>query len=67
MKKALLLIAPALLVLGGCSTYRVSVVEPVPTVVTTVPAVVAATPLVDSDRDGMPDVSDRYPLDSRWR
>lgn len=67
MKKALLLIAPVLLVLGGCTSYRVSVVDPVPTVVTTGPAVVAATPLIDSDGDGIPDVSDRYPFDNRWR
>ena len=46
---------------------RVSVVDPVPTVVTTTPAVVAATPLIDSDADGIPDVSDRYPFDNRWR
>lgn len=67
MKKAVCLIAPMLLALAGCTSYRVSVVDPVPTVVTTTPAVVAATPLIDSDADGIPDVSDRYPFDNRWR
>ena len=70
--KALIVLAPLALVMAGCTTYRVSYVDPVyvprPVVaVPAAPAVIAATPLADTDADGVPDVSDRLPFDSRFR
>ena len=72
--KAIIVLAPLALVVAGCTTYRVSYVDPVyaprPVVAAPIvapPAVVAATPLVDTDLDGVPDVSDRLPYDSRFR
>lgn len=66
--KALSLLVPLALVLGGCTTYRVSYVDPPRTVVAVpAPAVIAASPLADIDGDGVPDISDRMPYDSRFR
>jgi hypothetical protein len=69
--KALTLLAPIALVLAGCTSYRVAYVDPVyaprPVAVVPAPAVIAATPLADVDGDGVPDVSDRMPYDSRFR
>lgn len=70
--KSLCLIAPlgAVALLAGCSTY----VERVPTAVVSTPAVVAVAPvapaystLADSDGDGVPDIYDHFPFDSRYR
>jgi hypothetical protein len=67
--KALLAIVPLGLALVGCSTY----IEPAPTAVVASPAVVAAAPvyvqpaLSDMDRDGTPDIHDRFPNDWRYR
>jgi hypothetical protein len=72
MRKLLLLVPLGLSVLAGCTTYRVSYLDPVPRAVVAAPAyvtgpVVAAAPLIDSDGDGVADVYDRYPSDWRYR
>ena len=71
MKKTLLLLAPLGLVLAGCTTYRVSYVDPLPRAVVAAPVVtvphVVAGPVIDTDGDGVADVADRYPYDLRYR
>jgi hypothetical protein len=61
--KALMFVVPLLAVLAGCSvtTTPAVVAAPAPTVIATVPA------LSDLDADGVADVYDRYPMDSRFR
>jgi hypothetical protein len=61
--KLLYFVVPFSLALAGCTAYPVVVSTPA-----TTPAVVAAVPapLSDMDRDGVPDIYDRYPHDPRF-
>jgi hypothetical protein len=62
--KALYLIVPVGLaaLLAGCTSTPVVVTAPA------APAVVAAVPsFSDLDADGVADIYDRYPMDSRFR
>ena len=71
MKALTLTLLAPIVVLAGCTSYRVAYVDPAysarPVAVVPPPAVIAATPLADIDGDGVPDVSDRMPYDARYR